>query len=43
MLKFFDLERIEAKKRAVVERTKDFDADAQHLAHDGRLAGEQKA
>ncbi|MEA3455772.1 MAG: glutamate synthase subunit beta [Campylobacterota bacterium] len=25
MLRFFDLERIEAKKRAVVERTKDFD------------------
>ena len=25
MLKFFDLERIEAKKRPVVERTKDFD------------------
>ncbi len=25
MLKFFDLERIEAKKRAVVDRTKDFD------------------
>jgi len=25
MLKFFDLERIDAKKRDVVERTKDFD------------------